>query len=146
MRNAVIKSANFSELDTETLYKLLQLRIEVFAVEQKSIYQDLDGRDCEPETQHIWAEHEGVPLSVLRVLKGPGDSSQIGRVCTARQARGNGLAARLIELACRENPGDIWLHGQLYLRSWYESFGFITESDEFAIDGIPHIAMRLSRS
>lgn len=146
MQDIEIKTARFDQLTVETLYKLLQLRTEVFIVEQKDHYQELDDRDCEPETRHIWAEHEGVPLSVIRVLKGPDGSTQIGRVCTAARGRGNGLAGRLMELVLQENPGDVWLNAQSYLRAWYESFGFVAEGEEFSEGHIPHIRMRLRRS
>ena len=35
----------FSELTTKELYQILQLRSEVFVVEQNCIYQDIDGKD-----------------------------------------------------------------------------------------------------
>ncbi len=146
MQDVEIKIARFDELTTETLYKLLQLRTEVFVVEQKDPYPELDGRDCEPETLHIWAERDGVILSTNRVLKESDGSTRIGRVCTAQQGRGNGLAAQLIELACRENPGDVWLDAQAHLRSWYESLGFVAEGAEFTEGHVLHIRMRLRRS
>ena len=36
---------SFSELTTSELYQILQLRAEVFVVEQDCVYQDVDGKD-----------------------------------------------------------------------------------------------------
>jgi predicted GNAT family N-acyltransferase len=41
------KCKSFNELTNEELYKILQLRIEVFAVEQNVVYQDCDNKDFE---------------------------------------------------------------------------------------------------
>ena len=49
-----VVTARFSELDTATLYALLKLRVDVFVVEQECPYPELDGRDLEPETLHLW--------------------------------------------------------------------------------------------
>ena len=40
MLNIVIKS--FNELSVEELYNILQLRSEIFVVEQNCVYQDMD--------------------------------------------------------------------------------------------------------
>ena len=39
------KIKRFNELSTSELYSLLQLRSEVFVVEQNCVYQDVDGKD-----------------------------------------------------------------------------------------------------
>ena len=41
--NFIIK--NFSELNITELYEILQLRSEVFVVEQDCVYQDIDFKD-----------------------------------------------------------------------------------------------------
>src|SRR5690348_10062756 len=53
--------ASFAELDTTTLYALLKLRTDVFVVEQACPYPELDGRDIEPGTRHLWLDSPGHP-------------------------------------------------------------------------------------
>lgn len=93
-----LHNARFGELDPATLYVILRLRVDVFVVEQHSPYPDIDGRDTEPETAHLWFEEGGVPVAYLRVLRDGGEA-RIGRVCTAATHRGTGLGARLMGAA-----------------------------------------------
>ena len=96
MADPVLHRATFTELSTTELYRLLQLRCEVFIVEQRSPYPDVDGRDAEPGTQHLWVQEGERVLSALRFVQNGSDRS-IGRVVTARDARGQGLSARLVQ-------------------------------------------------
>jgi ElaA protein len=136
-----VRRASFSELEPATAYRLWALRSAVFVVEQDCAYLDLDGRDLEATTQHLWVEAGGVPVAYARVLD-EGDHARIGRVLTAPTHRGQGLAAVLVELAISISEGqEIRLSAQAHLRSWYERFGFSTAGDEFLDDGIPHVPM-----
>src|SRR5215510_8761366 len=94
------------DLDAQTLYELLKLRVEVFVVEQAIPYPELDGRDLLTETRHFWLEAAvGQVISTLRLMEeypGGQKAFRIGRVCTKRDARGQGHAARLIEAALAE--------------------------------------------
>ena len=77
-----VHAAGFDELDRTTAYRLWQLRSLVFVVEQDCPYLDLDGRDLEPATVHLWVEDEaGTPVATLRLLD-DGDVARIGRVVT----------------------------------------------------------------
>jgi ElaA protein len=51
---ATVHRAWAADLDPGTLYALLRLRVEVFVVEQRCAYAELDGRDLEPRTRHYW--------------------------------------------------------------------------------------------
>ena len=62
-QSVILKS--FQDLDKEELYKFLQLRIEVFVVEQNCPYQDFD--DLDQEAQHMWIEEEGEVICYLRI-------------------------------------------------------------------------------
>jgi ElaA protein len=135
--------ATFAELDPATLYALLKLRVEVFVVEQKCAYQDLDGRDDEPGTRHVWlAGDDGVPVAYLRILAEPDGTLRVGRVATAPHARGRGLSARLMDAAL-EVIGDrpSRLYAQSYVAGLYERYGYRVIGAEFVEDGIPHIPM-----
>src|SRR3954454_11812413 len=90
-----LRASSFGELDAGTLYAILKLRCDVFVVEQKCIYADLDGRDTEPGTRHLWLSIGGHIRAYLRILD-DGDHARIGRVVTAPPARGAGLAGRLV--------------------------------------------------
>src|SRR5688500_18863445 len=115
--------ARFAELTPAELYGLLRLRVDVFVVEQQCPYPELDGRDTEPGTEHVWFEEDGAVLATIRVLD-DGASRAIGRVATAEAARGRGLAARLMAdgiAGCAGLP--ITLGAQAHLEAWYERFG-----------------------
>ncbi|GHF62679.1 ElaA protein [Amycolatopsis bartoniae] len=130
-----------TELTPSQLYQILTLRADVFVVEQDCPYLDPDGRDLLPDTRHLWVPGEQGISSYLRVLTEPGHF-RIGRVVTARHARGQGLAARLMTEAL-EVVGDIdsVLDAQTYAKGFYAKFGYVPEGEEFEEDGIPHITM-----
>jgi len=142
MADAVLRCAAFAELSTTDLYRLLQLRCEVFIVEQQSPYPDVDGRDAEPGTRHLWVQDGERVLSALRVLQ-DGDDRSIGRVVTAPDARGRGLSAWLVQEAltlCAGHAVDIG--AQTYLEGWYGRFGFVRTGPDFDEDGVMHLPMR----
>ncbi|WP_241668160.1 GNAT family N-acetyltransferase [Pedococcus bigeumensis] len=139
-----VRSAGFDELSSHTAYRLWALRSEVFVVEQAAAYLDLDGRDVEAGTRHLWVEADGLPVATLRVLD-DGDVWRIGRVATASAQRGRGLAAGLVRAALAECVGrPVVLDAQSYLTDWYAGFGFVVHGAEYVDeDGIPHTPMRL---
>jgi ElaA protein len=139
-----IARRHWRDLDPLTAYRLLQLRAEVFVVEQECAYQDLDGRDLEPGVIQLWVEDAGAPVAGLRILPEPDGSWEIGRVVTAAPARGRGLSSRLMRAALAECGRPVTIKAQTYLRAWYESFGFEATGPEFLEDGIPHLPMKLS--
>jgi ElaA protein len=137
-----VRSARFAELDAATLYALLRLRVDVFVVEQHCPYPELDGRDGEPATVHMWLEHDGAPVSYLRILTEPDGAARIGRVCTAAAYRGGGRSARLLGAAL-DLLGDrpCTLAAQSYLTGFYAGFGFRATGAQFVEDGIAHVPM-----
>jgi ElaA protein len=136
-----VHTAVFDELDTRTSYLLWQLRESVFVVEQACPYPELDGRDLEPTTRHVWIDDDGIPVAYLRVLD-DGEEQRIGRVLVAKTHRGRGLAGRLMSAAL-EIVGDrpSRLDAQSYLEEWYSRFGYVRTGEEFLDDGIPHVPM-----
>ena len=136
-----VRVASFRDLDTTTLYAILKLRCDVFVVEQKCFYADLDGRDLEPGTRHVWLSHGDEIRAYLRILD-DGDAERIGRVVTAPSARGNGHAQRLLDeaLTVIGNRPSV-LGAQTYLAAFYSKFGFQQTGPEYLEDGIPHIPM-----
>jgi ElaA protein len=142
-----LRTARFAELTPADLYGLLRVRVDVFVVEQECPYPELDGRDTEPGTVHLWfADVEGAVLSTIRVLEN-GEDRSIGRVATAASARGRGLSAALVRRGielCEGRTVDIG--AQAYLEHWYERFGFRRSGPGYLEDGIPHLPMRLPGS
>src|SRR5690606_7197202 len=80
---ASLHVAAFADLDAATLYALLRLRVDVFVVEQRCPYPELDGRDTEPATRHLWLELSRTPVAYLRILAEPDGAARIGRVVVA---------------------------------------------------------------
>jgi ElaA protein len=139
---ADLRTARFAELTPFEVYALCRLRVDVFVVEQECPYPELDGRDTEPGTLHLWAEEDGDVLATIRVLD-DGASRAIGRVATAASARGRGLAARLVEEGIELCAGvPVTLGAQAHLQGWYERFGFRVSGPGYVEDGIPHVPMR----
>ncbi|TDB75601.1 GNAT family N-acetyltransferase [Micromonospora sp. KC723] len=135
--------ASFADLDARTLYDLLRLRVDVFVVEQACPYPELDGRDVEDGTRHLWLAADGAVLAYLRILADPDGSARIGRVVVAATARGAGYASRLMTEALRL-VGDrpCALEAQSHLADFYTRYGFTPVGPEYVEDGIPHVPMR----
>jgi ElaA protein len=137
-----VRTASFRDLEIGTLYALLKLRSEVFVVEQECHYQDLDGRDDEPGTRHLWISRGDEIRAYLRILD-DGEVQRIGRVVTAKDARGAGLAGRLMTeaLTIIGNRPSV-LDAQAHLAGFYARYGYRPTGPEFLEDGIPHLPMR----
>ena len=145
----VLHVAKFDQLDAATLYSLLKLRTDVFVVEQECAYPELDGRDTEPGTRHLWitAESDEGPIAAyLRVLvdRESPMTLRIGRVVTHAGHRGEGLAAKLVRRVLDFEFDELVLDAQSHLAGWYEALGFAVAGTEFLEDGIPHVPMRYS--
>jgi ElaA protein len=140
-----IHDAAFDDLPPRTLYAILALRSDVFVVEQDCPYLDPDGRDLEAGARQLWVERDGAVVATLRLLSADG-TLRIGRVATARSARGQGLAGRLMKRALQlAGDREVVLGAQAYLEKWYGGFGFVRDGDDYVEDGIPHLPMRLRR-
>ena len=132
-----------SDLDARTLYRILQLRVDVFVVEQQCPYRELDGRDLEPGTRWVWATDGDAVLATLRILREDDGTARIGRVATARTARTSGIATLLMRHALDAVSGiAVVLDAQTPLAGWYQRFGFVPDGAEFVEDGISHLPMR----
>ncbi len=139
----VVHGAAGPELGTATLHGLLRLRVDVFVVEQRCAYAELDGRDLDPGTVHLWTGDDGTPTACLRLLTEPDGSRRIGRVCTARAARGRGLTRALLAAALHEiGDATCVLDAQAHLTALYGGFGFTADGPGYDWDGVLHVPMR----
>ncbi len=147
MDTTQLRVASFAELDVATAYRIWQLRVQVFVVEQACAYQELDGRDTEPGTRHLWVADDGDLCGYLRLLRESDDLFRIGRVCVVPGARNSGVAARLMHAAI-DQIGDApsVLDAQTHLTGWYARFGYLPDGPEFDDGGIMHVPMRRAPS
>ncbi len=138
-----------TDLGKEQLYAILQLRTEVFVVEQQCAYQEVDGQDLYADTLHLMGWEQDRLVAYLRLLdpQSQGGDVVIGRVVTAPAARGGGLGHQLLlkGLECAEHcwPGTpIYLSAQAHLQAYYARHGFEVAGEQYLEDGIAHIGMR----
>jgi ElaA protein len=142
-----IVTKTWSELSTDELYAFLKLRTDVFYLEQKVDDTELDDRDREPTTEHLWIDDEAGVASYLRIIEDAAPTHRdarrlFGRVVTRPDARGRGLSQQLIaEVIRRYGHEAMLLHAQSYITPLYARFGFETFGDEYIEAGIPHLQM-----
>ena len=140
---------SFRELTVDELYELLRVRSEVFVVEQDCVYQDMDNDD--QASIHLWLTEGDKVVALCRVCPACTHMEEIsiGRVITTERGKGYGKRIMLegIKVA-RERFGAkrIDLEAQEYARGFYEQVGFRQSSQQFILDGIPHIRMSLITS
>ena len=135
----------FDELTLNELYKIMQLRSQVFVVEQNCIYQDLD--DIDKISYHLFIKGNNDTIKAyLRIFEKDKDTAQIGRVVTEEKERKKGYATKLMEKGIQlikneMKKNKVYLEGQVYCKDLYLKLGFEIISDEFLEDGIPHYKM-----
>jgi ElaA protein len=140
---------HFSELTTFEMYKILQLRQDVFIIEQQCIYPDLDNVDL--NCFHLVMKNENELIGYCRIIE-PGikyESSSIGRVIIKPEYRGKKLGIPLMTEAiklCKLHWGkyDVSISAQAHLQKFYSSLGFICKGEIYNEDGIPHVKMQLA--
>lgn len=140
----------FSELTSDQLYQILQLRSEVFVVEQTCIYQDIDNKDIKPGVHHLMMCKGSTIVAYARLL--PADISydtpSMGRILVAPSERGTGLGKELIAQSI-EFTRSLWpncaitIGAQSHLSPLYQAFGFSEISEHYLEDGILHVDMCL---
>jgi len=138
--------ARFEDLTPLELHDAFQLRSAVFVVEQTCPFLDIDGADA--KCWHLLGRKEGALVAYARLVppnvKYPEPS--IGRVVSAKDARrtgaGRALMKEAIAQADRLWPGKrLRIGAQMYLKAFYEGFGFTQSSEPYDEDGILHIEM-----
>jgi ElaA protein len=137
----------FDELTGADLYDILRHRQDVFVLEQKCFYPDIDGKD-QVARHLIGRGAHNTFLAYMRIL-GPGDyyaEPALGRILVTPEARGRGLARALMaEGHARATAlyGDVplRLNAQAYLKDFYQSVGYEIVRGPYDEDGIPHYEM-----
>ena len=136
----------FDELTNEELYQLLRLRSEVFVVEQKCNFMDMDNKD--QKCRHLLGWKDGDLLAYSRIVP-PGVSYEfpsIGRIVVSGKGRGLGLGVELLNVSMAQvdkffGKSIIRIGAQLYLKRFYGLFGFVQSGEVYLEDDIEHIEM-----
>lgn len=136
----------FIELSPYQLYDCLRLRSAIFVVEQNCVYLDADNKD--QSCYHLMGYDNDELVAYTRIVP-PAiiyEQASIGRVVTSDKVRKTGIGKQLLQRSIEtvyqffgEQP--IKIGAQLYLKRFYESFGFEQTSDVYLEDGIEHIYM-----
>ncbi|MBZ9602476.1 GNAT family N-acetyltransferase [Phyllobacterium chamaecytisi] len=145
--NVKVVLSGLDELSPRDLYDMLKLRVDVFVVEQKCPYPELDGKDVDALHLRLLSGSDLVGSVRIRKPAKTDPAARIGRVVVAPEHRGKKLGDRLMveaiaqcERLYAESP--IKLSAQSQLLRFYESFGFVPVSEEYLEDGIPHVDMQ----
>lgn len=133
------------DLETDRLYAVLKLRVEVFVVEQAYFYPELDGADLLPRTRHFWLEREGEVIGTVRLLEENTDNTKeyrLGHLCTRRSDRGHGHTTRLLQAALADvGPAVCRIDSPSYLVEMYTRHGFVQSGDEKLDNGVPLVPL-----
>jgi ElaA protein len=139
---------SFSDLTVQELYAILQLRNKVFVVEQHCVFQDADNKD--QLSYHYMGLYGTDLVAYTRLLPAQAsfEEMSIGRVATCPKMRKKGLGRELMQRSIDEcyrlfGVSPIKIGAQLYLKEFYESFGFRQTSNIYLEDDIQHIEMIL---
>lgn len=152
----------FDQLSLNELYDILNLRQQVFVVEQNCPYLDADGEDI--HALHLFAYEAKELITYARIFHASGieptgqkanlhgadpHTHRIGRVAVALSARNRQLGRKLMQRAMEvalqgEHSNEIVIGAQSYLLNFYQSLGFKCEGEPYLEDDIPHQDMRFS--
>jgi len=138
----------YQDLGSDRLYEILKLRSEVFVVEQKCAYQDLDNKD--EKALHLVGEKNNKIIAYTRIFK-KGDffkNSSIGRVLVKKKYRNKDYGRKIMTSSIEKLKKDpkeeiIELSAQKYLLKFYSELGFEKVGEEYLEDNIPHVKMIL---
>lgn len=138
-----VRIKSFEDLTNRVLYEILKLRVDVFVVEQKCPYPEIDGKDY--NAFHIYLENQGEIIAYARVYKEK-DEIHIGRVIAKERRKGH--ATLILKEAIKAakkfyQAKEIHIEAQTYAKKLYEKVGFEEVSEAFLLDGIEHVKMVL---
>ena len=148
--NIIWNVRTFDELTTSELYTILQLRQEIFVVEQDCPYLDCDNKDQESHHLLGWdiTLEQRKLIAYLRILPPTArdNTCKIGRVLCHPKSRRTGLGKKLMRggiSTCKAlfPQQSIHISAQQYLIEFYRELGFSISSSPYDEDDIPHIGM-----
>jgi ElaA protein len=137
---------SYEALTLTELYAMLQLRTEVFVVEQNCVFQDMDGAD--DQAMHLLGLQDDKLLAYARCFDAgiKFKEASIGRVITQASLRGTGAGHALMQQALGSmkmvwGVQPIRIGAQARLEKFYQQHGFAAASAPYIEDGIAHIEM-----
>ena len=138
----------YQDLGPDRLYEILKLRSEVFVVEQKCAYQDLDNKD--EKALHLVGEKNNKIIAYTRIFKKGAffKNSSIGRVLVKKKYRNKDYGRKIMTSSIEKLKKDpkeeiIEISAQKYLLKFYSELGFEKVGEEYLEDNIPHVKMML---
>ena len=139
----------WQDFTIDELYEVLQLRSEVFVVEQACVYEDLD--DVDQKAYHLLVREGKELIGYLRVFFPEKDRICIGRVVVKKSHRRQGVATKLLKESLRwsrkhRKEKMVELSAQVYAMDLYKNLGFQEIGQVYQEDGIDHIKMRVHLS
>jgi len=147
MPECSVITKTWPQMTADDVFGWAKLRTDIFFLEQHIDEEELDDRDRDPTTEHLWIEDAAGTAAYLRVILDDKPSHLdarrlFGRVVTRADRRGEGLSQRLIaEVIARHGHKAMLLHAQEYIAPLYAKFGFTAFGDRYLEAGIPHISM-----
>jgi len=146
MEKIIWKQKKWEELTKNNLHEILQIRSEVFVVEQKCVYQDIDNKD--PKAIHLYGKIKNKIVAYSRIFN-EGDfykEISFGRALVLKNQRGKGLGDELVQKSIEIIKGNwpnkkVKISAQAHLNNFYKKHGFIEKGKEYLEDGIPHVSM-----
>lgn len=141
-----IYTKSFETLTITELYELLQLRSEVFVVEQDCVYQDIDGKD--QKAQHVLGKKDGKIVACTRIFDAGHyfKHASIGRIVVSKAFRRYGYGHDIVKASIQAihaifKKETIEMSAQEHLIAFYETHGFKQTGKPYLEDGIPHVRM-----
>ena len=146
MEKIIWKQKKWEELNKKNLHEILLVRSEVFVVEQKCVYQDIDNKD--PKAIHLYGKIKNKIVAYSRIFN-EGDfykEISFGRALVLKNQRGKGLGDELVQKSIEIIKGNwpnkkVKISAQAHLNNFYKKHGFIEKGKEYLEDGIPHVSM-----
>ena len=146
MEKIIWKQKKWEELNKKNLHEILQIRSEVFVVEQKCVYQDIDNKDL--KAIHLYGKIKNKIVAYSRIFN-EGDfykEISFGRALVLKNQRGKGLGDELVQKSIEIIKGNwpnkkVKISAQAHLNNFYKKHGFIEKGKEYLEDGIPHVSM-----
>ncbi len=141
---------SFAEFDTHALYAVLQARQQVFVVEQKCVYLDMDGRDAVAHHLLGWDMAAVAPCLAAYLRALPQGTrfaeASLGRVITTAPYRAQRLGHPLLAEGIERTMATygvqpLRISAQSHLQGFYGKHGFVGEGTEYLEDAIPHREM-----
>ena len=137
-----IRIKSFNEISAAEIYEILRARAEIFVSEQKITCPDPDGIDY--DSLHCFIMENGRAIACLRAFALDESTVKIGRVVTLTHKKGHGallMSESIPKIASHFGCQKLIVSAQTQAEGFYEKMGFVTVSEEYMEDGVPHVKM-----